>query len=234
MRFPLALVLVSTIAAAQPAKLSEGLLWNVAPVRGDRTGPTSVSWIDGKGAVAWTHALPEALQFSIHGRDAKTLDWLAKQRASNYTTYWSVARIGDAILISDAGAVLVIGISDGKTRFEWNDPRPQNERGGFDSALMDRGAVTVTMGGKSCTQKVDRQSFVIPCGDNLIYFGDATLTVIQTSPWKLVATIEARGPDLNDLAGKCPGERKKDVDKTFTVGAATVHAVGVRATFCQT
>jgi hypothetical protein len=228
------LVLAVVLVTASGAR-AEGLVWNLEPVKTDRLGPTSVSWEDARGKVVWTRALPEPLRFSVCCRaDPKTRAWLDKARAGNYAMYWTVMRIGDGVLISDAGEVLVLDVRDGKVLFEWTDTRERYLRGGFDSAMIDQGTVTVTIGGITCSQAVAGQSFVVPCAGQLVYFGDGMLVQLATRPYAKVAEVSARGPKLEELAGGCPGEKKTDVDRTVTVGTAKVRFLGRRLTFCQT
>jgi hypothetical protein len=175
------------------------------------TGPTSVSWTDAAGEIAWTRNLPRSLQ-----------------RTS------SVLELADAVLIYNAEAMLAVRIRDGKTLLAWIDQRPRSDRHGFNRAMIDRGTITVTLAKKSCTAEVSGQTFAVACGDVVIYFGAGVLALIRTKPWKLVAKIELRGPDIGELEGECPGTLHADVDQTARVGPARARFTGVRETVCRT
>lgn len=204
-------------------------------MKDNRLGPTSVSWIDGQGHAAWTTPLPEPLRFSVCCRDDKTRAWLADQRSDGYAKYWNVLVIGPDVLIEDEGELLVLGIADGKVRFEWTDSRSRIERGdSFSEAIMDRGRVTIRAGADECEATVERQNLLRQCGQLLVYFDRGVLALFSLAPYRLIEKTEVRGPSLHELEGKCPGALSKQVDQTATLHGVTIRFRGVRQTTCRT
>jgi hypothetical protein len=224
-------LLAACAASAAPAKPSvRSLVWNLEPNGNGRIGPVSVSWTSGD-KVTWTAPLPAGLRFSIQD-DANARSWLAKQRDDDgYAKYWSIAMLDDAIALEDDGDLVVLELATGHARFTFHVDDPHR----FDDALFDVGDVDVTgPHAEHCQLHVaQHQSFIVGCGDALVFYDHGVLAVLATASGHELGRAEWRGPDLDDLAGHCPGERKKQVDSTRSVAGWTVRARGERMTVCD-
>jgi hypothetical protein len=233
MRVLLVLLAACTAAPAAPTKQASvrQLVWNLEPNHSTgRIGPTSVSWTDG-GKVVWTAPLPQGLRFSVVD-DAKARAWLMKQRDDDgYAKYWAIAMLDDAIALEDGGDLVVLELANGHTRFTFH----VDDQHRFDDALFDSGDIDVAgPDAEHCSLHVaQHQSFVVGCGRGLVFFDHGVLALLDAASGRELGRTEWHGPGLDDLEGRCPGERKKQVDSTRTLAGWTVRARGLRLTVCE-
>jgi hypothetical protein len=207
------LILLARIAIAAPH-----VEWDVRQVEDNRVGLAAMKWFESDKSYVWSIKPP--------GRFARLsmCCWGTDPRGDTAGIEWLDPLVLDKVLVLEGERQMwVLDRANGKVVFDWSDNRTNLQRG-LGSVRIDRGTVEITIAGKTCSSKVDRQSFAAACGNFVVYLDDGYLGLFATNPWREIAMTL-----LPDEPLSCESHAVK---QTFRVDKATVTLRGDRIVEC--